>query len=384
MKSLLLVSALTVSLATPELFSQCVQITAPSEVNAGQAYTLEWTPYAGANGYEIVTAFINGATTTVRRELVRNTRVTLMQIVSEPQRLRVTVTPVGAPTVCHESVVISIRPDETLRANSRRVVVPIVASAPGAFGAQFRSAVTISNTTGSPVTGRLVFHPAGEPASDANRSLPFTIPAADSLSWEDVVAAMGTEGVGSLDVIVENSPAFQPVDVSSLAINDGGDGRIWSAAVPSFVPLEVSPYQLADRSENFHLTIPQSGAEGRVNIGWRAVDLGTLDGPSSPTLRFSVYRNGSLVTIVERQLQQNEMNQVSSAQLLGEPLQPGDRVMIMGQGTVYVWATWTSNSTNDPAFIPARRLHRLDPVAIPVLPDNNVDVIPHESESAPK
>lgn len=385
MKPLSIIAAAALSvLAFPLSASgQCVQITSPSSVASGEAWTLEWTPYPGANGYEVVTAFIDGSSSTVRRELVRQPRVTLMQIVTVPQRIRATVTPLGAPTVCHESVVVEIRPDETLREMSRRTIVPVVASAPGAFGARFRSSLTLGNVSGAPVSGRLVFHPAGQPYSDDHPSMPFSVDPDDSVSWADVVSAMGQEGIGSLDIIVDDaSPESSQrrrelVTVASMAINDEGQA-IFGANIPAYVPLEVSSHELGGQSENWYMTVPDPGADGRVNIGWRTIDLGTLDGPE-PSVRFSLYRDGGLVTSVDLQLGENEMNQVPGAAVFGQALQPGDRITAMGRGTMILWLTWTSNSTNDPAFFPARRLRTTDPVMIPLLPDDTLDVIPHAS-----
>ena len=363
--------------------ADCVEISAPSLVASGEAYTLRWTPFPGASGYEVVTAFVDGQSRTVRRELVRQPQITLAQIVTVPQKIRATVTPLDVDDVCHESVVIDIAPDERLREMSRRTIVPVVASAPGAFGASFRSAVTVSNVSGSPLTGRLVFHPAGRPHADDHPSLAFSVGINDSVSWSDVVAAIGAQGLGSLDIIIdETNPSSRQqrrelINVSTMAINDDGQA-VWGADVPAYVPLELSGYNLVDLSENWYLTVPDPGAEGRVNVGWRAVDLGTLDGPDAPSIRWSLYRDGALLGSIDMTLQQGEMNQVPGDSIFGTPLQPGDRITAMARGSVLPWLTWTSNVTNDPAFFPGRRLRVMDPVAIPLLPDDTVDVIPHE------
>src|SRR6187200_751529 len=78
-------------------------------------------------------------------------------------------------------------------------VVPVVGSTPGNFGSFFRTELQFRNGGGSDLTGRFVFHPNGRAAQAGDPSMPFTLDSDQTVSWSDVVDAMGITGLGSLD-----------------------------------------------------------------------------------------------------------------------------------------------------------------------------------------
>ena len=101
-----------------------------------------------------------------------------------------------------------------------RGIIPVSGSTEGAFGSNFRTSLQLSNRTDRRQIGRLVFHPAGASASDADPSMPYALEPHQTIGYEDVVAAIGATGLGSIDLVVEEGGV--PV-VVTRAFDDKGD-----------------------------------------------------------------------------------------------------------------------------------------------------------------
>ena len=99
-------------------------------------------------------------------------------------------------------------------------VLPVAGSTPGAFDSYFRTGIQLSNPGPLPFSGRLVFHAAGAVSSpDDSFSLPFTVEPVSTFSTDDVVAAMGRTGIGTLDIV---GPAGSYLIVTARVYQDAG------------------------------------------------------------------------------------------------------------------------------------------------------------------
>jgi hypothetical protein len=144
-------------------------------------------------------------------------------------------------------------------------ILPAAGAAPGAT-AFFRTSVQMSNATTNTITGNLVFHKQLQPASITDPSLAFSLSPNQSISYPDVVASMGSSGIGSLDVLTNSGDA--PI-VTARVFSDGG-----SAGTSGFSEEPVSPNAALSLFSSGILLIPPDLTNFRMNIGVRTLDNG--------------------------------------------------------------------------------------------------------------
>src|SRR5687767_9607339 len=84
-------------------------------------------------------------------------------------------------------------------AQTVRAILPVAGSAEGAFGSLFKTELQLNNRSTVEVSGTMVFHPIGRSASAGDPRLSYTLAPHQTLEYEDVVAALGTSGLGSID-----------------------------------------------------------------------------------------------------------------------------------------------------------------------------------------
>ena len=97
-------------------------------------------------------------------------------------------------------------------------VIPVVANQKGAFGTRFVTALQIHNPSSLVKHGRFVFHPAGKLGSPFDPSLEFSLSQGQTVSYPDLLQAIGVTGLGSVDVVTDlaRSPA-STAPTSSIA-----------------------------------------------------------------------------------------------------------------------------------------------------------------------
>jgi hypothetical protein len=217
-------------------------------------------------------------------------------------------------------------------------ILPAAGALQGA-SAFFRTAVQLYNPSGTSITGNLVFHKAGQPASAGDPSLPFTLLAGHVQSYPDVITAMGTSGLGSLDVVTNGGA--QPV-VTARVFSDGG-----AAGTSGFSEEGVQPVDAIDAFRHGVLFTPDDPVNFRMNIGIR-----TLDGGA--TLNIALLdANGSLVHTRTVTYPANYFEQDSFATFTGASTIPaGGRVQVSVTypGTAFVYSSVVDNRTSDSTF----------------------------------
>lgn len=222
-------------------------------------------------------------------------------------------------------------------------VIAAVASTPGDFGSFFRTGVQLHNPWTTAVSGRFVYHQAGVVGSSTDPSLSFTVGAGQTVSYPDIVATIGTAGLGSIDVVLPTSSQV-PIIVTRV-FNDAG-----SAGTSGFTEDAINPdgggseSPLLFAGSTGFLVAPADLTKFRFNIGVRTF----LSGAS---LTFRVHDSaGTLVQTVTKHYNPTYFEQQPSAPFLGITLVSNDSIEVsVDSGSAVVYGATTDNTTNDPS-----------------------------------
>lgn len=225
-------------------------------------------------------------------------------------------------------------------------VIPVVGSAPGAFGSRFKTEMQFFNpqTSGS-MTIKVVFHPAGVAGSTADTTRLVMLDPGEVFSTADVVAAMGQSGLGTLDISI---PAGQNVPVILTRVyNDAGaagTSSLTEEPVPVSNDVAVNTNLLARGVTGF-LVAPREPERTRFNIGVRTLYSGAT---IQVTLRNSA---GVVIRTVTRTYTANYFIQTDAASFVGGPVAGDETIQIsVSSGSVIVYGSTTDNVTNDPSI----------------------------------
>jgi hypothetical protein len=217
--------------------------------------------------------------------------------------------------------------------------VIVVGSSRGGFGSNFKTAMQITNPYTAPITGKLVFHPAGVSASAADPFLPISLPSLSTVDYDDVVATLGRNGLGSMDIITTNS---HPPIVTTRIYNDNGTSGTAGTAEDVQTQSETALKDFAIGQ----LTTPADLTNYRLNIGIRTFDAGVT------LLIQERDKNGGSVTVIERSYPPNYFDQVTATQFLdGAQLLPNASITVfVTAGSAVLYGATTDNRTNDPSL----------------------------------
>lgn len=225
-------------------------------------------------------------------------------------------------------------------------VLPVAGSTPGAFDSFFRTAIQLSNLSSISTSGRLVFHAAGAAGSADDPSLPFTVDPVSTASNDDVVAAMGGAGIGTLDVVV---PVISYLGlVTARVYQDAGD-----RGTAGFMEEAVGTTCCSDRvlaiGQTAYLVAPSDPTHFRFNVGVRALF-------KAPTITFRVLGpGGTPVHEVTRSYPPTFFVQQPVEVLIGASLPANALIQVeVTSGTAIVYGATVDNVTNDPSIQFAR------------------------------
>jgi hypothetical protein len=217
----------------------------------------------------------------------------------------------------------------------REGVIPVVGSAPGANGSFFKTSLHLATPTSAsaPIVGELVFRRAGQAASTADVKMPFTIPAKSALFYEDVVAAMGQSGLGTIDIYTKSSAT--PIATTRVFDDKGAQGT--SGFSQEF-------FQLSQAVSRGWSVVPiAGGANFRTNIGIRSVGAGT-------TVSIGLYsKEGQFLGVQLKTIGAEAFEQVPLSALFGtsNPVN-GYLNIALNNGAPYIaYVSTTDNRTND-------------------------------------
>lgn len=234
---------------------------------------------------------------------------------------------------CTGTVYVVLDVDPEFRKFTRRAVVPLVGSTEGATGATFRTALELRGT--SQERGRIVFHPVGLPASDDDPSIPYSFAASRVLKWNDIVAAIGQTGIGSLDIMPDEEAVDLIPRASVYHYNDLASGTFGTFMTP------LLPFDYL-HAPGIEVSIPEE--QFRLNIGIRAL---------TETRMEAIVRraDGRLDGRLTRTFPAGTMQMNTASNFVGKTLNPGDSVTIAFDGAAIPFYTITENATDDPTMV---------------------------------
>jgi hypothetical protein len=221
--------------------------------------------------------------------------------------------------------------------------LPVAGSLQGNLGSFFRTSLKILNPNTAPLSGRIVFHPAGRNESPTDPSMGYSLAPGQSFAWADVVAAMGQSGLGSLDVTMAMlAPPFPKLPVVVTRIfNDAGAAGTSGFTEPLFLA-ETQGIPLPPPVTGF-LLLPDLDRY-RYNVGIRV-----LGGPVNVTVDV-VDSGGNVVHTTTRAYATATVTQTSAEDFAGVALESGQSLRIhFGPPDVILYGATVDNVTQDPS-----------------------------------
>jgi len=300
----------------------------PESVGPGGASTLSWSTTGGTSA-----AIDQGV-----GEVPTSGWVVVHPTVATTYTL--TVTGPGGATVSRVQVLVT---PVVLTGEVAATVVTVV-SAPGLFGAYYRTSVQLSNPSGSPSFGRLVYHPKERSGSLGDSFVRYALQPRQTLEFPNVLGLIGTSGNGSLDVVPEGGAV--PV-VRARIYDDAGPLGTTGVAEYGLPPSEA----LAEGDAGL-LIAPSDFQRFRFSVGLRTLASGA-------TLTFTL-RDAEGVTL--QRFTENYPGtfyiQRSASEFFEGISFAGDESVTIEvtSGAAFVYATVADNTTNDPSIQIARRL----------------------------
>jgi len=217
------------------------------------------------------------------------------------------------------------------------LVVPGVGSAAGAFGSQFKTQLQLTNATSGPVSGRVVFHPLGAPASAGDPSMAYSLASWQTMNINDLLPAMGQTGLGSADISPTSGPA--PVALARI-YNDAG-----AAGTTGFTEQAYRPERALTAGNEAILIVPADLMNFRFNMGVRTMSDGA-------TAVFTIWdSSGALLSTVTSSYLANFYTQTTGSQFLNGVTLPANgsiRVSVTAGAAIFFGST-VDNRTQDPS-----------------------------------
>ena len=320
-------------------------INGPATAEVGKAYAITWAIVSGATDYVVDEStdpnfLFLSATTTVTTGSASFTHAAANRYY---YRVRARNNSSGCSTISGFSSTISVLVSVVPVAQTR--ILPVVGSTPGSNGSFFKTSVQLYNAKGSAISGKIVFHTQEVSGSPTDPSIAFSIQPGKSLSYADLLPAMGIpSGLGSADLIADAGSAF-PISLLRV-FNDAG-----TAGTTGLAEEPMAAGDALQSGESGVLIAP-ADQKFRFNIGVRSLEQGT-----SMTLTVRD-KDGALVKTATRTYGPTFFQQVGSATMLdGYVLTGGETITIqITAGSAFVYGSTTDNTTQDPSVQFARRI----------------------------
>jgi hypothetical protein len=227
-------------------------------------------------------------------------------------------------------------------------ILPAVASTAGAGGSYFKTSLQLFNQYPSALSGRLVFHPAGAAASTDDPGMNVTIASGETISYDDVLEAMGLSGLGTLDIHMPNASS-SPLIVARV-FNDAGAHGTSGFTQDVISPKETGTLgRVLTAGDSGYLILPTDTDAFRFNLGIRMLSVGGW-------VQFIVYdAHGDEVADVAKTMASYTFVQTEASSFLGVALPPGGSIQIRPTGgSAIVYGATVDNVTQDPSIQFAR------------------------------
>ena len=315
-------------------------LSAPTSATAGTAYNLTWAPVASATEYVVEEAsspaFSDATSTTTAATLASFTKSPASDTTFYYRvRARNTASGCNATGPFSNTVAVSVSPKPPIPPGG--AVLIVVSSTPGEFDAMFRTSLQLYNPTGGVLRGRIVFHLAGTSGGDSDPSLPWELQPGHTLSYADLLPALGVpSGAGSVDLVPD--PGFRlPLFVTRIFNDAGAKGT--SGMTLDALGLDDVLYA----GDTGVIVAPMDPSRSRMNIGIRALAEG-----ASITARMRD-RNGAVLATKELSYPAVFFIQVAAESLMGAPLAADATLSFtVNAGSALIYGSTTDNVTNDP------------------------------------
>ena len=219
-------------------------------------------------------------------------------------------------------------------------VFPVAASAPGASGSSFKTAIKLHNPYESPISGTLIFRRQAVPGSGADPAANYMLLPYETRDYPDFLSSIGQAGLGSVDLVA--TTALVPV----------ASARIYNDRDPTGIGAHedlIGPETALSPGEGGSLLAPDDLQRFRVNIGVRTLTATSIT--VTVRDRAGVLRKSFSVTYPG-----DFFFQLSADAFLGLPLQPGDSLRFaVTTGRAMVYGATADNTTQQSAISIATR-----------------------------
>lgn len=243
-----------------------------------------------------------------------------------------------------QTIAVLVRGEGTL---NRAGIVLGAGSVQGAAGSNFKTSMQLVNPGNQTIQFQLVFHPAGHAAS-ANDPTKFVVVGPNQdVGYPDIVAAIGTNGLGSIDVLAKSS--YAPLVVTRI-FNDGGASGTAGFSEPMVRPGDEF---IIESPRTAVLVAPNDFSEFRMNIAVRALSEGA-------TLKFNlVDSNGTFITSSTKTYGADEFDlDPTSAIFPGIGIGINDTIVAqVTAGRAIIGGVVVDNKTNDTSLQLGTRTH---------------------------
>jgi hypothetical protein len=339
----------TAALTVKEPAVQCTtpavpQINGPATADAGKPYSISWAAVSGATDYVIDEAtdanFLSLTSTNVTATSASFTHATANRYY---YRVRARNQSTGCNTSSFYSNVVSVLVSVLPVAQTR--YLPVVGSVPGSLGSYFKTSVQLYNAKSSPVSGKIVFHTQAVSGSSSDPSIAYSIPSGQTLSYADLLPAMGiASGLGSADLVADAGSSF-PIALARV-FNDAG------AAGTTGLAFEPMPASDALQNGETGVLIAPADTRFRLNIGVRTLEQ---QAGFNVTVRS---KDGSVVKSTSASFSPTFFRQFQSSDILGGyVLAGGETITIqMTSGSAFIYGSTTDNATQDPSVQFAKKV----------------------------
>jgi len=217
-------------------------------------------------------------------------------------------------------------------------IVPAVVSAAGAFGAIFRTDVSLMNATTNVDEGALIFRPRWEGPSPRDKTLRYRLEPMTGLVFRDVLAHVEESGAGSMDVIPDAGSSVP--EVSSAIRNVGASGTRRPARERA-----VPPSSALSTGQRGTWLVPGPVSDLRIAVGLRTFGEGVR-------LQVWLVRGHVASFVGYRSVPPSRAAQYSLGELLEDlPFRDGDRVVVaLAAGRAVLYWTVADTRTSSPSY----------------------------------
>jgi hypothetical protein len=224
-----------------------------------------------------------------------------------------------------------------------RRILPGVASLTGLSESHFKTSLQLHDASDEPMKGRLEYYAArSADAAPSPITLEYDLDPGQTTAYEDLLPALGTEGIGSLDIVSTAGPL--PLTVARIYADAGEKGT--TGMTEDQVPLD----RVLRKGDRGILIGSADPARARFNIGIRSLE----DGAEIT----ATVRNAAGIVVHEATLgyPANDFVQAPAATLLGAAFVGGESVEFrVDSGSAILYGAITDNISQDPTMMVARR-----------------------------